>query len=380
MMENDIISLFLNRKKQNISQYTEFFVQYTLKGNIKLNKIISKIVEIYIDHFYLEKNLDFTLLMPYFEIKKTSESLMKDILLSSVIFYKNSGLEKQIERDIKTIVILSNLIYLSLVLDSCVNEYEHEKIPVEKRIEFYVEKYQDKIRVPKENLELLVNDLTTQIKKDVIAEKKFWKNITTPNYILTLTHSLKNSHYVFVDYHYDIKMLSRYTKEEIEKTRLTKGINDDILTIYLEQLSVLILKDLLSKNYDDYLCIHIYGDYFNKNKNLMNLKRIFENSSVKKHLIFCFEFETIKDNINVLKYLNEEKFNVGLTHIDNSSIIESTTFDMFNFVFISSLLFNKYQNYKELWTLKKINFVIDDEQMIPIDEIKLLNGSRCYNE
>ena len=29
MMENDIISLFLNRKKQNISQYTEIFIKYT---------------------------------------------------------------------------------------------------------------------------------------------------------------------------------------------------------------------------------------------------------------------------------------------------------------------------------------------------------------
>lgn len=376
MMENDIISLFLNRKKQNISQYTEIFVQYTLKGNIKLNKIISKIVEIYIDNFYLEKNLDFTLLMPYFEIKNTSESLMKDILLSSIMFYKNSGLEKQIESDIKTIVILSNLIYLSLILDHCINEYDHEKIPVEKRIEYYIEQYQNKIKVSKENLELLVNDLTTQVKRDVISEKKFWKNITSSNYILTLNQTLKNSHYFFINYHYDIKMLNRYTKEEIEKTSLTKGINDDILTIYLEQLSVMILKDLLSKNYEDYLCINIYSDYFNKNKNLMNLKRIFANDSVKKHLVFCFEFDNLSDSINVIKYLNKENFNVGLIHIDDSALIESTTFDMFNFVFISSALFDKYHEYKELWTIKAINFIIDDEELRQVSESEFLNRSR----
>lgn len=375
MMENDIISLFLNRKKQNISQYTEIFIKYTLKGNIKLNKIINKIVEIYIDNFYLKKNLDFTLLMPYFEIKKTNESLMKDVLLSSILFYKNSGLEKQIESDIKTIVILSNLIFLSINLDECVNEYQHEKTDVEKRIDKYFEQYQNKIKVSEENLKLLVSDLTSQIKKDVASEKKFWKNIKTSNYILTLSSTLKNNNLFLVNYHYDIKMLNRYDEEEIERVSLTKGIKDDILTIYLEQLSVVILKDLLSKSYDDYFFINIYGDYFNKNKNLINISRIFSNDSIKKHLVFCFSFDTIKDDVNVIKYLNSENFQVGLMGIENSISIESTTFDMFNFVFISSKLIDKYQEYKDVWKLKKINFIIDNEEFITIDEDSLLKRS-----
>ena len=375
MVENDIISLFLSRKKQNVSQYTEVFVKYTLKGNIKLNKIINKIVEIYIDNFYLEKNLDFTLLMPYFEIKKTNESLMKDVLLSSVLFYKNSGLEKQIERDIKTIVILSNLIYLSLNLDECINEYRHGKIDIEKRIDSYFELYQNKIKVSDENLELLISDLTSQIKKDVAAEKKFWKNIKTTNYILILSRTLKNNNLFLVDYRYDIKMLNRYDEEEIERVSLTKGIKDDILTIYLEQLSVVILEDLLTKRYDDYFFINIYGDYFNKNKNLVNINRIFSNNSIKNHLVFCFSFDTIRDNINVIKYLNSKNFQVGLMGIDDSIFIESTTFDMFNFVFISSELIDKYQEYKDVWKFKKINFIIDNEEFITIDEDSLLKRS-----
>lgn len=375
MMENDIISLFLNRKKQNISQYTEIFIKYTLKGNIKLNKIISKIVEIYIDNFYLEKNLDFTSLTPYFEIKKTNESLMKDVLLSSILFYKNSGLEKQIESDIKTIVILSNLIFLSINLDECIDEYHHEKIDVEKRIDNYFKQYQNKIKVSEENLELLINELTNQIKKDISSEKKFWKNIKTSNYILTLSHTVKNNNLFLVNYHYDIKMLNRYDEEEIERVSLTKGIKDDILTIYLEQLSIVILKKLLSKRYDDYFFVNIYGDYFNKNKNLVNIDRIFSNNSIKKHLVFCFDYDTIKDNINVIKYLNSKNFQVGLMNIENSISIESTTFDMFNFVFISSKIIDKYQEYKDVWNLKKINFIIDNEEFIKSDEDSLLKKS-----
>ncbi len=363
-MENDIVSLFLNRKKQNISHYTEILVKYTLKGNIKLNKIISKIVEIYIDNYYLEQNLDFTLLMKYFEIKQTKESMMKDVLLSSILFYKNSGLEKQIDSDIKTIVILSNLIYLALNLDGCTNEYHHEKLDISERMTKYLGQYQSKIKVSDENLESLVNELTNQIKKDVAAEKKFWKNLTTSNYLLKFKQVITNNHLYFVDYAYDIKTLNRYSLEEIEKVRLTKGINDELLTIYLEQLSVVILKNLLNSNYNDYFFIHIYGDYFNKNKNLLNINRIFANASIKKHLVFCFEYDTIKDSINVIKYLNSQEYYVGLTGVDETIAIESTTFDMYNFVFISSSLLDKNQEYQELWNLKKINFIVDSESIV----------------
>ena len=88
-MENDIISVFLNRKKQNISNYACVFAQYALNNNVKLNKIISKIVDIYVNNYYLQKNLDFELLNKYFETKESNESILKDVLLSSIIFYKN---------------------------------------------------------------------------------------------------------------------------------------------------------------------------------------------------------------------------------------------------------------------------------------------------
>ena len=113
-MENDIISLFLNRKKTNISRCTELFIKYNLDEKIKGNKIINKIIEIYTSKFYLKDKEDYSILKKYFKTNEEDDNIMKDILSSSVLFYLNSGLENQIKDDIQTIIMLSDLIYIPM--------------------------------------------------------------------------------------------------------------------------------------------------------------------------------------------------------------------------------------------------------------------------
>lgn len=375
IMENDIISLFLNRKKQNICRYTEIFAQYTLNNN-KLNKIINEIVEIYINKFYLEKNLDFSLLTKYFEITKTNESVMKDVLMSAIMFYKENGLEEQIEKDIKTIVILSNLIFLSVNLDDYVNEYKHGEEEIDSRIKLFLESYQAKIKVPDELLDLLMSELLSLVKKDTSAEKRFWKCLVNNNYLLHINQSLKNNHLFKIDYEYDIKMLNRYDQSEIEKTCLTKSIMDDILSIYLEKLSVIILKNLLMRNTDDNFIISINSDYFNKNKNLINIERILSNDSIKKRIVFGFSADSIKSSMSAIKYLNSKGFKLGLMDITEQFNISTMTFDIFDYVFIDSDILKKYEEYEEVWNIKEINFIIDNNEFKVISEDNLLTETR----
>lgn len=369
-MENDIISLFLARKKQNISRYCEIFIDYTLKSKVKLNSIIEKIVEIYIDNYYIEKNTDFSLLTKYFEIGKTNESLMKDILLSSLIFYKNSGLESQIVNDIKTIVILSNSIYLSVSLDNYVNELKNSGVDIQIKLSHFFEKYKNKFRISQEELESLSLELLNTIKKDLSVEKKFWKSLNSnTNFLLDFKVGKRNPNCYIVNYKYDIKLLNRYDKNEIEKISYTKGIIDDIITIFIEKLSIVVLKDLLYQNFSDKFFIDIYCDYFNKNKDLLNLDRILANSSIKSRIVFGFRLSDATKNINVIKYLNSKGYMCAVTNIDDK--ITQSSFDMFNYVFISSDKLEKYNEYKQLWDIKNIEFITDNFELVDVtlDEI-----------
>ena len=369
-MENDIISLFLTRKKHNITNYAEVFIKYSLKNKLNLNSVIEKIVDIYFDNYYLEKNHDFSLLMKYFEIGKTNESLMKDVLQSALLFYKNSGLSEQIESDIKTIVILSNIIYLSINLDEFVNEFLNSETDIEERLNSYFNIYQSKLKLSGDDLDKLRDELLVSIKKDTTSEKKFWKCLVSNNYILNYKKiNYKNMY--FVDYEYEIKQLNRYDKSEIIRTSQTKGIYDDILSIYLEELSVFILKNLLCKK-DNLFFIEIYPDYFNKNKDLLALDRIFNNKTIKSKVIFMFNMNEVQSNLGIIKYLYSKGFTLGLKNVENDLMLSSNSFDMFDYVFISEELLNNYNEFRQIWEVKNVKFIIDHKIEKTINEDRIL--------
>lgn len=372
MMDNNVISLFLNRKKINISRYAEIFIKYTLNNNVNLNKIISKIVEIYIDEFYLQGNNDFALLSKYFEIKESKESIMKNVLLSSIIFYQNSGLEEQINKDIKTIVVLSNVIFLALNFDSYVNEYHNHEVELEERINLFMDKYQKKLKIKPEDILDFINDITIQSKKDIASEKKFWKNIQDDNFLLEYRKSIKNNNYFIVNYNYNIKALNRYDENEVMLVSNSKGIYDDMLNIYLEKLTIVSLKSYLSKNYNNKFFINLYTDYFNKNKNILKLNSLFAEKSIRSSIIFLFDYQDLKNSMNVIKDLNKEKYLLGLYNIPDTASLKNNDFNLFNYVFISSNIYDKYNDYHELWKLKEINFIMDDE-FVKFDINKILN-------
>ena len=177
-MENDLVSLFLFRKKQNVIKYSEIFLKYTLKNKVGLKKIINEIIDIYFDKFYTENNSDYSILSNYFKINDSIESLMKDILVSSILFYKNNDLESQIKSDIKTIIVLSNTIYLCLLLDNKVNEYDNYILEVDDRFNTFKTEYISKIKINEEELENFTNDLFIQVKKDDCLKSKIPKIVS----------------------------------------------------------------------------------------------------------------------------------------------------------------------------------------------------------
>ena len=373
-MDNDLISLFLNRKKRNIISYTNILSKYTLKGNVKVNKIIERIVDIYINDYYLEKNLDFSLLTEYFEIKQSKESTMKNILLSSIIFYKNSGLENQIKNDINTIVLLSNIIFLAVLIDDYTNELLHANEDEDIRISAFFSKYQTKIKLPEEEYNNMYNEISKEIHKDIIVERKFWKSLISNNYYLNFSKNYKYNNLYLVNYDYDIKLLNRYSKQEVKKVFMDKALIDDFNTIYLEQLSIFILKNLLYKHFDDYFFIKIYPDYFVKSRDIAAVDKILKNKSIKKHIIFLFDYNDINKNMSVIKDLYSKDYKLGVINISDGSKITNNSFDMFDFVYIKNSILDNYSNYLEVWRLKKINFIVGNEDFISIAKDKILNG------
>ena len=374
-MDSDIVSLYLIRKKDNLCWYANEFLKYTIKSETNLNNILSKIVEIYIENYYLDNNNNYDLLNKYFETDNKKETLMKNVLSSALLFYTNSGLEAQIKKDINTIVLLSNAIYLSINFDNCVNEYKNSALDLEIRFNNFFDEYGSKVKISDEELNDLKNILLNRVKKDNNSEKKFWKSLEDTNYLLHFKDSLSNKNIFLTSYSNDIKMLNRYSFEDIDKVSKTKGIYDDMLSIYIQKLSIVILKDLLCNNLDDLFFIKIDQEYFNKSKNISNLESILGNTLVKKRIVFIFDINYISDNMNIINYLNENEYLSAIDNIQESNLTYPLI-EKFNYVFIDNDILNKYKDYNEIWSIKGIKFITDINSFRDTTEEYILRENR----
>lgn len=367
IVENDIISLFIWRKGQNICRYAEIFTKYTLKRNVKLTKIINKIIEIYMTEYYFHPETNYELLSKYFEIKESTPSMIKDVLTSSLLFYQNSGLDSQINDDINTIVILSNLIYLALKVDEYTNEFNND-LPLEDRLQAFFNDFAKRIKVTASELEPLNKELLIRVRKDVTAEKKFFKALDNNSFILQFHRYVKNDNYYMVSYYYDIKQLSRYDTLELEKARFTKGINDDLCTIYLEKLTFWILKEYLKGKRNNYYFFPLKSDYLMKNKNLLSLDRILNNRDFRKKIILTFDYDDIRHNMSSLKMLAAKGYKVATNNISSKLKLASNSFDLFDYVFMTRELYDTFPSYHKVWEVKNAKFILDDELGINVIE------------
>lgn len=374
-MDSDIVSLYLIRKKDNICWYANEFLKYTIKTESNLNNILSKIVEIYIENYYLDNNNNYDILDKYFETDNKKETLMKSVLASALLFYTNSGLEAQIKKDINTIVLLSNAIYLSINFDNCINEYKNSALDLDIRFNNFFDEFSTKLKINEDDIVELKNILLNRVKKDINCEKKFWKSLDDSNYCLNFKDSLNNSNIFLTTYYNDIKLLNRYDKEEVERISKTKGIYDDILSIYIQKLSIVVLKDLLCNNLEDRFIINIDKEFFNKIKNLNTLENMLGNSLIKNRIIFNFDFNNISEHLNIIDYLNENNYLCSIQNITESNL-NTSIIEKFNYIFIDSELLNKYKDYKEIWSIKGIQFITDINSFRETTEDYILRENR----
>lgn len=74
--------------------------------------------------------------------------------------------------------------------------------------------------------------------------------------------------------------------------------------------------------------------------------------------------------------LRDKGYLLGLRNIPNNVKLNMTMFDLFDYVFINSNLLENYKDLEDVWNLKNINFITDNESFIEIDEDYLLNRKR----
>lgn len=353
-MGNDIFSNFINKNKIMNLRFAEIFFKYTVHDKNKLNKSLEKIIDIYTNLFYYVKLHEIEELDNYFLMKNSNDTLLKETLLSTVLFYKENNLENKIESDIGTIIILSNTVYLSLILGDINNSDEDLVLYVNS----FFNKYKNKIRIKEEDrIEELKKELVVALKEEFNQFKKFFKLFSGMQYSVETEQILDYDGGYLVNLLYDIKMLSKFSLKEIEQTKNNRGINLDNSIITLELTMFKIIQDVIKGNINNKYFIQVDVSLFEKQKYRQAVDTIFSNNILKDKIIFIFNYDNIKGHNKILEDVKNFGYQLAVNKINNINVSKNS-FDNLKYIFVSHNFLEYYEGYLDIWKAKNIIIIV----------------------
>ncbi len=359
-MGNDIISIFMDRKKEFIIQSTALFIRYLIDEKAKMTKTIEKMTSIYYRDFYWQEEVSFEELNAYFSLPNLKDELLKKSLLSCVRCYKESCLESKVEEDIKTVVLLSTSFYLAVSSSNLLDtSYEKE---LKETLAFFLDKYQGKMRfcTDKKQRELSL-ELLNLWKKEAGIYTKFFKKLEESAFDISLEPLLDFNNGYLVKGTYDIKMLYRYAEVEVEDVYQEKGFYLDHLLISLEKLSLLFLKEKLTTQNGRTYFLKVPAQLFEKEKYREMISKIAGYPPFQKSFVFLFSYTDSLHHTKILEELKKEGYLLGIQNVKQLEKNEKI-FENVQFLFISpSVLDTQNQNISFLED-KNIRFILWEEE------------------
>lgn len=372
-MNNDIVLCYLNRKKQNIINYTEVLLRHVLKKKAKLTKTISKIVDIYINNFYLAETIDYEELEEFIKVDKNQDPNLKAVLLSSILCYKNNNLEEKISSDTKKIIFISNVISMAIAIEQNVNTVKYPEINPIIVMDKVLKEYKNRLfESTKDSLTSARDELELLIKKDISVEKKFWKLLENSTFNLTFS-TTTNKNYFLVDCDYEMKMLNKYSLKDINYIEMNKGINDKINIIYIESLLILALKNFIKGHTDDKFFIKLPIEFYTKKKNINVLTDIFSNPCLMEKIVFMFDFDEFNKYRADISDFKNFGYKLSFDKVGTNETKNRNMFSDIKIVFIDKQFLIANEKYTELWKDKKVEFIENELHPKNIEIEKIIN-------
>ncbi len=325
-MGNDILSAFIERKRKATIRSSLLFIKYLIDDKAKLNKTIEKIVSIYYRDFYLHEKVNLDELNQYFSTDNVKDDLLKMSLLSTIYFYKENEIEDKIKNDIHTIIFLSNALYLSLVLIQVVDKnYEKD---YQTWFDIFVKKYQSRLKITEEGKKKeFETELSNFIKKEVSTYRKFFKLLEDGQYQIELEPLLDYSNGYLVRGIYEIKMLSRYSPQEIRQVYQKKEFYLEQFLINIERLSTNCLQEILTEK------------------------------TPSKYFLFVFSYKEISRHTKKLKDFANKGYALGMKNIEGVEM-KQNSFDFIQYIFTTPEFLENHSKSYSLWEDKDIRFIL----------------------
>lgn len=373
---NDIIAKYIEKSKNsiiNISNVLEDNIEFLdndlWSSKEEFTEIITKVVNIYYDKYYLYKENNFDNINKYIKFSNSINRKLKTILLSIIDYYESIDNSKIINQKESSILYLTVLIYVSLVLYNTKFNIIEEPKGIEKTINNIIDNFA-KIRFNK-NKDL--NNIIETIKEDVIKNNEFRNtldslmNKESHNAYINLS---KDNNYYKVLYEYDIDALDDYDGKDIRIVINELDIFKKFMLMSFDLCYYTSFK-LLEKGLDYKLLLPIRKDNLD-NETLDNMLQD-KNDLVLSNILLTVDFEEIEGNYEFVN--NIKKKSVGIA-INVNKNIESENYNMFMNVLdivVEEEFLSLNNRYLEIWKDMNMNFIVKNMDK-KVTEKELLNN------
>ena len=373
---NDIIAKYIENSKNsivNISNVLEDNIEF-LDNNLwsskeEFNEIITKVVNIYYDKYYLYKENNFENINKYIKFSNSINRKLKTILLAIIDYYESTDNIKIITQKESSILYLTILMYVSLVLYNTKFNLIEEPKGIEKTINNIIDNFA-KIRFNK-NKDL--NNIIETIKDDVVKNNEFRNtldslmNKESHNAYINLS---KENKYYKVLYEYDIDALDEYDGKDIRIVINELDIFKKFMFMSFDLAYYTSFK-LLEKGLDYKLLLPINKDDIDNE----TLDKLLENKNdlIVSNILLTVDFEDIENNYEFVN--NIKKRSVGIA-INVNKNFESENYNMFMNVLdivVEEEFLSINNRYLEIWKDMNINFIIKNMDK-KVTEKELLNN------
>ena len=373
---NNSIDNYLNISKKNLNTILlslenniEFLDNELWNDTNEFNNIITNVVNIYYDKYYLYVLNDYSKIDKYIKFNNKINRKIKNILLAIIDYYENTDNIVTLNTKESSILYLTILIYTSLILYN--KDFNLISTPkqIEKVVNNIIDNFQS-IRFKREkDLVKLIEDI-----KDIIINNNKYNNLIN-------SMNKKDSHNMFIKinednelykilYEYDIKELNNYNELDINIvnnkmniTSILSGISYDLA--YVTSFKLLkegIKKQLLFKVKKD--------DIIDKNIRDYMIKR---NKIINDNIKFLVDYEDIKDDYDFINTIKE--YNIDL-YIEVNKVVDTNNYNMFmdiKKIIVPEEFLSTNEKYIEIWKDMNMEFIIKNYRN-KIDEKHLLGG------
>mgnify|MGYP004515712323 FL=1 len=373
---NNSIDNYLNISKKNLNTILlslenniEFLDNELWNDTNEFNNIITNVVNIYYDKYYLYVLNDYSKIDKYIKFNNKINRRIKNILLAIIDYYENTDDIVTLNTKESSILYLTILIYTSLILYN--KDFNLISTPkqIEKVVNNIIDNFQS-IRFKREkDLVKLIEDI-----KDIIINNNKYNNLIN-------SMNKKDSHNMFIKinednelykilYEYDIKELNNYNELDINIvnnkmniTSILSGISYDLA--YVTSFKLLkegIKKQLLFKVKKD--------DIIDKNIRDYMIKR---NKIINDNIKFLVDYEDIKDDYDFINTIKE--YNIDL-YIEVNKVVDTNNYNMFmdiKKIIVPEEFLSTNEKYIEIWKDMNMEFIIKNYRN-KIDEKHLLGG------